>query len=171
MLMTSQSAQSALRAAFRDVQPRRGLPCESISHEEAIDFYRGELSAFSQQDFEYFLPKVLIELLESRVVAPDDNHDVETLMRLLNVQPSATDFEWEEKEFGSDAARYSSRMRRELASIRERRFENFTPSQATAILAFLTVAESWENLTNWSQELRSALAYWRKRAGVSESEE
>src|SRR5438477_1792011 len=107
--MTVHSAQELLRLAFRDVRPsRERLRCKTISHEDAIKFYRRKLVTLSQEDFEYFLPRVLIELLESGKNNLDDDEGIESVMRLLNVEPPSTDVQWEEKEFGTEAAVYSA---------------------------------------------------------------
>jgi hypothetical protein len=165
--MTARAAQEVLRLAFQDIRPSEGSGCKSISHKDAVEFYRGNLITFSKADFEYYLPRVLIELLESHASTPDENDDVENVLRLLNVEPSPTDAQWEEKTFGTDAAQYSSTKQEELAAMRRRRFENFTPDQAEAILGFLSAAQSWKDSENWAEELRDALAYWRRRVATA----
>ncbi len=162
--MSNTSLIGAIQSAFRHARSTAESPPRSISHRDAVEFLRSKLISLSEQDFEYCLPLVLIELLESHTNDPYNTEGADDVLNILDVEPAPPDFEWEKQEFGDEAATYSAKATEELRNIRRRLFTNFTPQQAQAISAFLSEVETWRDYETIQDVLRSAKSYWQRRA-------
>jgi hypothetical protein len=141
-----------------------------LSHKDAVDFFRSNLVTFSPSDFHYYLPRVLLELLQTHTNDPYENEGAEAVLGLLDIEPSQAHTEWEAAQFGVNAATYAADARKRLAEMRRERIEMFTSTQAEAVAAFLMEAAKWRDFDNMRDVLANAQSYWNEKAAQSNDE-
>lgn len=154
-----------LRAAFSSYSRSDLRP---LTHEECVEM-RGELIGIDPEPF--YLGQMLEDLLDTHTDDCILTEDVEYVVSFLNVPD-----EYNEKFTPGQLRDYERAHGREavnklvdmLTNVKRKATAAITVDQAKAICAWLKHAASWKDLERYTDDVRSALEYWEKRAAGEE---
>lgn len=131
-----------LREAFADVErPEWHKEFEEnkpVSHEQCVEF-RTFLPHLPPEDRQYFLPRVLEDLLDTHTGDDVETEGAEFVLMELNGS--------DDKNIGFEYI-----------------YARFTHEQAQAICEWLRLARTWSDLNLFTKYVDSAHSYWCRRA-------
>jgi len=122
---------------------------------------RTNLILFTTEDFQFILPEVLTNLLDTD--NRDGIHSVIYMLNVLSYEPEER-LAQTERLFGKDFAEQVCLNNITSREAKLQRFANFTPQQAAAVRDWLLVAQTWQELEKDKWEVDAAFQYWNKRA-------
>ena len=140
--------KQAFECVMNDLSPGETEP----SHNDCI-ILRIEMCLLNPPDLQWYLPRVLIDLLDTHTNDFWETENAEFVIMLL------------------DAKRYMSEGRINDYERKNKEFEIFNKEQSRAILEWLLFASYWSDFELFSDDVLSAIEYWRDRVDHFESEE
>lgn len=151
-----------IRRAFCRLRPPQ-TSWPGPSYGASYSRLRGQLPLMLPDAMQFYLPHIMCDLIDRHSRGPFAMQDEDLVIFGLNV-PSR------HRRIGADSKteeRQEYEDQKKEACYKKRQFEHFTSAQASAVAAWLQLAMEWECLQAYQDELKKALRYWRKRAGVS----
>lgn len=131
-----------------------------IPHSECVQL-RPSLIAISADGFEEALAQVLLDLVETHSGRLGQSENAEEVVRFLDVQDDSSCLE-KLPDYNRERERETSEL---LFDAKVESFADLSQQQAEVLAAWLNAAKDWPELSWYRDEIESALAYWRKRAG------
>jgi len=161
--------RALLRKAFANVPcPYKEVNTARLGH-DAFRKLRTELNLFTPEAVQFYLPRVLEDLLDTHTNDPVNSEDSDAVVRYLNGLCSTSDFEWLKEYGGEGAFKAASDEQTQLRHRKAVEFAIITNKQAFAIHQWLLLAQSWEDLILQPKEVEGAIAYWKERIGPGPS--
>jgi hypothetical protein len=140
--------RQALRAAFADAPcPSEAAARVAASHELLLAAANDTVLRYSNAEIAYMLPFMLLDILDHPAGWDDPPDPGGSVLAELDI--------------GSSSA---PDQLRDAQAFHESRYSAYTRAQASAVVAWLEMAQSWNWVTYYSAEC--ALEYWRRRAAV-----
>ena len=132
--------KQAFECVLNDLSPGETEP----SHNDCVTL-RLEMCLLKPPDLQWYLPRVLIDLLDTHTNDFINTEDAEFVIMLL------------------DAKRYLSEGRIKDYERNNKEFEIFNKEQSHAILEWLLFASSWSDFEIFRDDVLSAIDYWRDK--------
>lgn len=149
--------------SFEHAKPHRLSSGGVLSHEEAVSF-RDELWSLTHEDFSYYLPQIMIDLLCFHD-KPFDFENVDRLFEHLNVAPPS---DYSNMAFAQNEISKVTQDEEQLKHAKVNMYRLFTSEQSKAITDWLQYVRVWFASRDYSlREIDNALKYWRQRASVN----
>jgi hypothetical protein len=163
------SFPQAFLASRPDQEAWLDLPADAIVLEDDNDL-RLNLLLFGSEDLSEILPPVLADLLTT-----EDRSGIEAVVSTLNVSLESDEaFQQTKAYFGSEIAEKEiaenlHKGSKELYLYKLDAFGIFNQHQAIAIHEWLHLVSEWPELEDSSDEVKSAIQYWMRRAKIKTS--
>jgi hypothetical protein len=129
-----------------------------MTHSECVQL-RPRLIAISSEGFEEALAQVLLDLIETHTGKAGQSENAEEVVRFLDVQDDSSCLEGVPDKTREQELETSMLLR----EAKVESLADVSLQQAEVLIAWLTAAKDWSDLSWYRDEIESGLAYWQKR--------